>query len=247
MRSAQLTDRLLGLLKDMAAQKPISATTEIPELDTIIGANAESEMTPSEIECTKSNLSLLRLAVYLSGSKFVTSEHVEESFDQLEGWLNSTLKALATDGSNISPLLLETAIFLQSEAPYAPTWRLLHGVLTILDSIKALAQWCSIASKKGSKSAKLPKDRIESLLDLGRKVHQSAQTNILVVKQQVSESGKLGSLIDLVVGGTGTSADGPQLRGELEKTLDTSSLELFCGELMESWDEGLGGVVAVRL
>lgn len=247
MRSAQLADRLLGLLKDMAAQKPISAALEIPELDTIIGANAESELTLSEIECTKSNLSLLQLAVYLSGSKSVTSEQVEKSFDQLESWLNSTLKALATDGSNVSPLLLETAIVLQPEVPYAPTWRLFHGVLTILDSIKALAQLCSIASKKGSKGTKLSKDRVEKLLDLGRTVHQSAQTNILVVKKQLSESGKLGSLIDLVVGGSGTSADGPQLRGEFEKTLDTSALELFCGELMESWDEGLGGVVAVRL
>lgn len=247
MRSAQLTDRLLGLLKDMAAQKPISAAPEIPELDSIIGADAESEMTLSEIECTKSNLSQLRLAVYLSGSKSVTSEHVEESFGQLESWLNSTLEAFAIDWSSVSPLLLETAIFLQSEVPYAPTWRLFHGVLTVLDTTKALAQLCSIASKKGSKGAKLPKDRVENLLDLGRKVYQSAQANILVVKKKLSESGKLGSLIDLVVGGSGTSADGPQLRGELEKTLDTSSLELFCGELMESWDEGLGGVVAVRL
>ncbi|KAL4921271.1 N-acetyltransferase B complex non catalytic subunit-domain-containing protein [Aspergillus aurantiobrunneus] len=246
VRSAQMTDRLLGLLKDMAAQKPIPTAPDIPDLGEIVGGSVESEMTPSEIECTETNLSLLRLAVYLSGSNSVTSEQVDESLRQVEEWLNSKLKALATDENNVSSIVSQTAIFLQPDAPYAPTWRFFHCILSILDSVKALMSLCSIASKKGgAKGAKLPKDRVERILDLGRQVHQGAQANIRALKKQVSESGKLGSLIDLVLGGNGT--DGPQLRDELEKTLDTSSLELFCGELMESWDEGLGGVLAIRV
>ncbi|KAL5003894.1 N-acetyltransferase B complex non catalytic subunit-domain-containing protein [Aspergillus recurvatus] len=245
--SAQMTDRLWGLLKDLAAQKPISAMPEIPKIDNLVGSSAESEMTVPEIECTRTNLSLLRLAVYLSGSKSITSEQVDESLGQLEGWLNSKLEALATDGNCVSPIMSQTAIFLQSDAPYAPTWQFFHGIFTILDSVKGLVSLCSIASKKGSKGAKLPKDRVESLLDLGRKVHQGAHANIRALKEQVSESGKLGSLMDLVVAGKGTGEDGAQLRGELEKTLDTSSLELFCGELMESWDEALGGALAIRM
>ncbi|KAL4873208.1 hypothetical protein BDV12DRAFT_98695 [Aspergillus spectabilis] len=247
VRSAQMTDRLLGLLKDLAAQKPITAAPEISGLDDVLGATAESDMTSSEVECTKTNLSLLKLAVYMSGSKSVTSEQVDESLRQVEEWLNSKLRVLATDGGNVSSLLSETAIFLQSDAPYAPTWRFFHSILSILDTLKALVSLCSTASKKGLKGAKLPKARVESLLDLGRKVHQGALANTRILKKQVSESGKLGSLIDLVVAGSGTGEDSPQLRTELEMTFDTSSLELFCGELMESWDEALGGVIAVRV
>ncbi|KAL3437638.1 N-acetyltransferase B complex non catalytic subunit-domain-containing protein [Aspergillus tetrazonus] len=245
--SAQMIDRLWGLLKDLAAQKPILATPEIPELDNVVGASAESEMTPSEIECTRTNLSLLRLAVYISGSKSVTFEQVDESLGLLEEWLKSKLEALATDGNSISPIMSQTTIFLQSDAPYAPTWRFFHGIFSILDSVKALVSLCSTASRKGSKGAKLPKDRVESLLDLGRKVHQGAHANIRALKKRLSEPGKLGSLMDLVVAGKGIGEDGDQLRGELEKMLDTSSLELFCGELMESWDEALGGMLAVRM
>ncbi|KAL4878518.1 N-acetyltransferase B complex non catalytic subunit-domain-containing protein [Aspergillus karnatakaensis] len=246
VRSAQMTDRLLGLLKDLAAQKPIQTTLEIPELEDLVGVNPESEMTTSEIESTNTNLSLLKLAVYMSGSKSVGSEQVDESLGQIEEWLNSTLEALSTKGSNVSPLISETTIFLQSDAPYAPTWRFFHSIYSILDSLKALMSLCSTASKKG-KGTKLPKDRVESLLELARNVHQDALVNIRILKRQVSESGKLGSLIDLVVAGSGTGDDSSQLRSELEKTLDTSALELFCGDLMESWDEALGGVIGVRL
>ncbi|KAL4944916.1 hypothetical protein BDV06DRAFT_186114 [Aspergillus oleicola] len=247
VKSAQMTDKLLDLLEDMAAQKPISTTPEVPEINTILGASAESEMTSSEIECTKTNLSLLRLAVYLNGSKSVTSEQVQQSLSQTEEWLNSKLKAFGTEETSVSSVMSKTAVFLQLDAPYAPTWRVFHTIFSVLDSVKALVLLCSVASKKGSKVNKLPKDRVESLLDLARKVHQGIQANVRTLKKQVSESGKLGSLIDLVMAGSGTGEDGPQLRGELEKLFDTSSLELFCGELMESWDEALGNVTAVRL
>ncbi|KAL4978030.1 N-acetyltransferase B complex non catalytic subunit-domain-containing protein [Aspergillus desertorum] len=247
VRSAQMTDRLWGLLKDLAAQKPISATPEIPELDNLVGASAESEMTPSEIECTRTNLSLLRLAVHLSGLKSITSGQVDESLGQLEVWLNANLDALTTDGNSVSPLMSQTAISLQSDAPYAPTWQFFHGVFSILDSVKALVSLCSTASRKSLKGAKLPKDRVENLLDLGCRVHQGAHANIRALKKRLSESGKLGSLMDLVVAGRGIGEDGAQLRGELEKTLNTSFLELFCGELMESWDEALGGALATRM
>ncbi|KAL2838147.1 N-acetyltransferase B complex non catalytic subunit-domain-containing protein [Aspergillus pseudodeflectus] len=247
VRSAQLTDKLLGILKDLANQKPISVAPEVPSLDDLVGTSAESDMTIPEIEGTKTNLNLLKLAVYLSGSKSVTTEQVDESLNQVEEWLNSKLKAVEAEGTTVSPLVSETAIFLQSDTPYAPTWRFFHTIYSVLDSVKAAASLFSIASKKGLKNAKLPKDRVASLLETARKVHQSAQGNARALKKHVSESGRLGSLIDLVTAGIGTGEDGPQLRGELEKTLDTSSLELFCGELMESWDEALGGVLAVRL
>ncbi|KAL4950244.1 N-acetyltransferase B complex non catalytic subunit-domain-containing protein [Aspergillus filifer] len=251
VKSAQMTDQLLGLLKDilkdMAAQKPISTTPGVPEINDILGADAESEMTSSEVECTKTNFNLLRLAVYLSESKSVTSEHAEESLSQIEKWLNSQLKTLDAEENKVSSVMSETAVFLQSDAPYAPTWRFFHTIFSVIDSIKALVLLCSVASKKGSKGNKLAKDRVESLLDLSRKIHQGIQANVRTLKKQVSGSGKLGSLIDLVMAGSGTGEDGPQLRGELEKLFDTSALELFCGELMESWDEALGNVTAVRL
>jgi N-terminal acetyltransferase B complex non-catalytic subunit len=242
-----MTDKLLGLLKDLANQKPISVAPEVPSLDDLVGTSTESDMTIPEIEGTKINLNLLKLAVHLSGSKSVTTEQVDESLNQVEEWLNFKLMAVEAEGTSVSRLVSETAIFLQSDTPYAPTWRFFHTIYSILDSVKAAAVLFSIASKKGSKNAKFPKNRVTSMLETARKVHQSAQGNARALKKHISESGKLGSLINLVTAGTGIGEYGSQLRGELEKILDTSSLELFCGELMESWDEALGGVLAVRL
>ncbi|KKK20685.1 hypothetical protein ARAM_000334 [Aspergillus rambellii] len=247
VKSAQMTDKLFGLLKDMAAQKPNLVEPEIPSLEDIVGTSPESDMTPSEVEGARINFHLLRVAVFLSGSKSVTSDQVDQSLSQVEEWLDSSLKDLALGGAAVSPIMSRTAIFLQPEIPYAPTWRFFHNILSILEPVKALLSVCSVALKKGSKNTKLPKDRLETLMGTGRKAHEEIRENIRTLKTHVSEPGKLGSLIDLVITGAGTGEDGPLLQGELEKTLDAASLELFCGELMESWEEGLSGIQTIRL
>ncbi|KAI9368067.1 N-acetyltransferase B complex non catalytic subunit-domain-containing protein [Aspergillus egyptiacus] len=248
VKSSQMTDRLFGLLKDLAFQRPITAVPEVPRFEDLVGENAESELTPSEIDSTRINVSLLKLAVYLTGSKSVTSEQIDESLSQVEVWLDSKLKSFAMDDATVSPVVSETAIFSSSsDVPYAPTWQFFHVIYSSLESLKALVSLCTVATKKGTKGARLPKDRVDNFLDSARKVHQAILANVRALKKQVTESGKLGSLVDLVMTGSSTGEDGPQLRGELEKTFDTSSLELFCGELMESWEEGLAGVLAVRL
>ena len=66
------------------------------------------------------------------------------------------------------------------------------------------------------------------------------------LKELDFSSDELGALIDLVLIGEDDSEDG-QLRTELEATLDSAALELFCGGLMESWEEGLEGIFAVAI
>lgn len=237
MKSSIITDRLFGLLKDLASQKPVSVETALPSLDEILGSDAASEMTLPEIEATKNNMNLLKLASHLGGSKSVTPEEVERCLTQLEEWLDSKLQEIASnDSSKLSPLVSNTAIFLQPGTLSAPSWRFFHESFLILESLRALSQITTIALKKGSK-VKLPKDRLEKLVSSVRLAHDCIRANVRSLK--LSEPGMLSGLIDLVLGGTARDA--------LEKTLDVPALELLCGELMESWEEGLDGMLAVTL
>lgn len=237
MKSSIITDRLFGLLKDLASQKPVSVEAALPSLDEILGSDAASEMTLPEIEATKNNMNLLKLASHLGGSKSVTPEEVERCLTQLEEWLGSKLQEIASnDSSKLSPLVSNTAIFLQPGTLSAPSWRFFHESFYILESLRALSQITTIALKKGSKS-KLPKDRLEKLVSSVRHAHDCVRANVRSLK--LSEPGMLSGLIDLVLGGTARDA--------LEKTLDVPALELLCGELMESWEEGLDGMLAVTL
>jgi N-terminal acetyltransferase B complex non-catalytic subunit len=241
VKSAQLTDQLFDLLKNVAAQRPVSSDFDVPSLDDVLGSDAESEMTAPEIESVKLHLHLLKVAKLLSGSKSVSSEDVDTCLSQMEQWLEFTSKDFALDDAKLSSIMSRTAVFLKLETPSAPSWKYLHETLLVLESLKALSFIYTIASRKGSKTAKLPKDRVEKLARLIGEVYESVRGNIRALKSRISEPGMLGSLVDLVLAG------GQQLRTELEKTLDMPALELLAGELMESWEESLDGALSVKL
>ncbi|XHG00685.1 hypothetical protein AWENTII_004114 [Aspergillus wentii] len=245
VKSTRVTDQLFGNLKNMALQKPV-ASHDLPSLEDLV-SNAETELTAPEIENTKVQLNLLKVTSFMSGSKSVTSEDVDSSLTQVEEWLDSKSKYVSSDDAKLSPIVSGTAIFLHPESPSAPSWKYLHEVFIILESLKAVSQVGSLALKKASKSVKLPKDRVERLVESTRKLHESVRANIRGLKARISEPGTLGTLIDLVMIGTDSDAESKQLQSELEKTLDVPALEMLCGELMESWEEGLDGMLTVTL
>ncbi|GES62553.1 cytoskeleton organization protein [Aspergillus terreus] len=247
VKSARITDRLFGVLKGLSLQKPVPSDLELPRLEDVVDSDATSEMTASEMESVKVNLNLLKVVCYLGGSKSVSSQQAEDCLAEVQDWLESKTKEVAMDDAKISSLASQTGIFLRPDAPIAPTWKTFHALYVALESLKAVASISSIALKKGSKSAKLPKERVERLVNSANQLTESIRANSRVFKSRLSESGVLGALVDLVVAGVGHGEDGPQLRAELDKIFDMSALEMFCGELMESWEEALGGVLGVRL
>ncbi|KAA8649097.1 hypothetical protein EYZ11_000689 [Aspergillus tanneri] len=247
VKSARMVDQLFGMLKDSILQKPMSAEPQLPDLGDLVGSNATSEMTEPEIEGVKVNLNLFTVALFLSGSKSVLLEQVQSCLSQVGEWLDGKSKEYAMRDDQISPAILNTAIFLKSETSFAPSWKSFHSLFTVLESLKAASFISTIATRKGSKATKLPKDQVERLAESTRQVHQSIRENIRALKLRISEPGMLGSLTDLVMGGTDAGDSGSQLGLELGKTLDMSAVEMFCGELMESWEEGLAGLLTVTL
>ncbi|KAE8351475.1 N-acetyltransferase B complex non catalytic subunit-domain-containing protein [Aspergillus coremiiformis] len=245
VKSARVTDQLFSTLKNMAIQRPASFDTDLPNLEDIIGPDAPSEMTSSEIECIKTNLGLLKVISFMNGAKSVTPADVDSCLTQAEEWLSSKSEDLELIGPKISLLVSSTAISLRRHESSAPTWKSFHDLYLILESLKALSLITSIALKKTSKTVKLPKDRVQRLADSTRRVHEIIRANARALKSAISEPGVLGSLIELVM--TGHDEDGTQLRAELDKTFDMAALEMFCGELMESWEEGLDGLLRVSL
>lgn len=244
MKSSRMTDQLFSLLKDMATQKPISVEAALPGIDDLLQSNPGFDMTVPEVDATKNNLNLLKVVYHLAGSKSVIADEIDACLTQIEGWLGSKTQRVALNDSETSPILLDTAIFLKSETPYAPSWRFFHESYLIIESLSAVSQMAIVATKKGSKSAKLPKERVERITSSARRVHDSIQENARKLK---SKPGMLGSLVDLVFAGTAGDKEGQKLRDSLEKTLDVSALEISRGELIESWEEGLDGMLAVTL
>ncbi|KAL2007064.1 hypothetical protein VTN00DRAFT_8502 [Thermoascus crustaceus] len=246
VKFSMVTDRLFTLLKNMAAQKPTGPEADLPTVEELTRSAPESEMTSIEIENSKIHLALLKIASLLSGSKSVPADELDGLLTQVEEYLTSTSQTLTSENGQNPAIFSDTTVSLPPEKPSAlPSWLYLHHSFSVLETLKAISLLVSVSSKKTSKSApKISKDRADRLVTLVRQTHEAVKTNTRTLKSRISEPGVLSALVDLVVVG---GAEGGKLRDELENTLDTAALEVFCGALMESWEEGLDGVLGVSV
>jgi N-terminal acetyltransferase B complex non-catalytic subunit len=220
---------------------------DLPSLGTLSFSETENDQTDAEKESVKIHADLLRVATFMAGSKLTASEQVDAALGRVEEFLESKKKDLTLNGTATSALIASTAVFLEANTPVGPTWKYLHSTFVLLETIKALSQLLTLAVKKGAKSAKLPKERVERLSSLVSEIHELVRSNTRALKQRISASGVLTSLVDLVIQGDQSANSEKEVQDILETTLDPSNVELFCGSLMESWEEALGGVMGVRL
>lgn len=235
------------MLKGISLQKPLTAETDLPSLDTLSLSETENDQTDREKESAKINADLLKVATFMAGSKLASSEQVDAALGRVEEFLEIKKQGLSIHEATLSPLIASTAVYLGADTPVGPTWEYLHSTFVLLETVKALSQLVGLATKKGGKAAKLPKERVERLSTLVSEIYELVRSNTRALKQRVSASGVLSSLVDLVIQGDQSANSEKELQDILETTLDPSNVELFCGSLMESWEEALDGVLGVRL
>ncbi|KAJ5324621.1 Cytoskeleton organization protein (Dec1) [Penicillium atrosanguineum] len=242
MVSARVTDQLFCVLKGITLQKPLTLELDVHELETLSISEAAGDQTVSEKEAAKIHSSLLKAAVFMAGSKTTTPEQADKALVEVEEFLKLKKKDLTLDSTDVSPIISTTAFYL-SDLPTAPTWRFFHVVFTLLETLNALSQLTTLASRKGSKATKLPKERVDRLSTLVAEIFDLVRANTKALKKRVSASGVLSGLVDLVGQGDPTNSYNQELQQTLEATLDGSAVEVFCGSLMESWEDALDGVI----
>lgn len=247
LASARVTDQLFSVLKNIALQRPLTPEMDLPTLKDLSISEDKSDQTEAEKEAARTNSELLKVAMFMAGSKTTTLGQADKALGLLEDYMNSKKKDLALNDAKSSPLMIATGICLQSGTPIAPTWRYLHSIFTLLETVKAMSQLVALASKKASKTAKLPNDRVDRLSTLVGEVFELVRSNTRVLKQRTSASGVLGTLVDLVMQGDSSTKYGEELQAALESAMDGSAVEMFVGSLMESWEEALDGVMGVKL
>ncbi|KAJ5896158.1 uncharacterized protein N7473_005557 [Penicillium subrubescens] len=239
LASARITDQLFSILKGISLQRPLSPEMDLPSLESLSISETENDQTAAEKESVKIHTDLLRVATFMAGSKLTASEQVDAALGRVGDFLESKKKDLTLSETATSQLIASTAVFLEADTPAGPTWKYLHSTFVLLETIKALSQLLALAVKKGAKSAKLPKERVERLSILVSEIYELVRSNTRALKQRVSASGVLTSLVDLVIQGDQSAKSEKEVQDVLETTLDPSNVEVFCGALMESWEEAL--------
>ncbi|KAJ5725716.1 uncharacterized protein N7483_007073 [Penicillium malachiteum] len=244
--TARITDRLFGVLKDIAIQRPLTPETDLPDLSALTLSEA-IDLTEDEQENRKIHSELLKVATFMAGSKNTTAEQVDKALAGVEQWLSQMKAQFLLDDSKISPFSAGRVIYLRDKTPVAPVWGYFHGIFTLLETLKALSLLVASASRKGSKTTKLPKERVDNLAALVPELFELIRSNTRAMKQRLSAPGLLTTLMDITVQGHQDAPHTPELQDVFESVLGEAELELSCASLMESWEEALDGVLSVKL
>lgn len=219
----------------------------MPALGDLSLSQNETDQTDAENDAAKIHAQLFKVALYMAGSKTHTPAQIEAALGEAEGWLKTKRENLTLGDAENSSVIAKTSIEFTAGTPGAPTWEYFHIIWTLVETLKALWIILDLNSRKAAKTAKLPTEQVKRLHILVCEVFEDIRSNTRALKKGLSDSATLSTLIDMVKqGDTADEYDRP-LQEVLEKVMDESALEVFCGELRESWEEALDGVLSARL
>lgn len=202
-------------------------------------------MTPAEKHNAGIHTVLLKAVLLLSDANSIPGQDIDKLLKQAEEWLLQTLPSISSENT-----LDDITISIPSDKKLrVPSWLFFHNNYSIVETVKALWLLLSVAkSKKSPKGGARPsKESVERLSDLVNQVLEAIKTTTKSLRSNVMGSGVLGSMTDLIFQKDSQDEEVSELQKELEESLDSSAVEVFCGELMESWEEALGGIMFLGL
>ncbi|CAG7923447.1 unnamed protein product [Penicillium olsonii] len=247
LSGARITDRLFSVLASIGSQKPVDLSLELPAIGDLSLSEADSDQTVAEIGASKVHLELLKVALFMAGSKTYTTSQIDNALAQMEEWLKSQKQTLALDETKKSVLVDKTTIEFVPGTPAAPTWEYFHAIWTLVETLQATWKVIELDSRKSLKTSKLPVETVRRIEALVLEVFEHVRSNTRALKQGLTETATLSTLIDLVNQGDAGSEYQKPLQDALEGMVDNSALEVFCGELRESWEEALDGVLSAKI
>ena len=88
-------------------------------------------------------------------------------------------------------------------------------------------------------------ERLRQFRDLAERCSRKAFEDAAHLKEQLNAPGVLGQLMDVLLQ-RGDDGGSGQIGSLIEGLCDAGTLENFCGELKESWEDALDGILALR-
>ncbi|EED15274.1 cytoskeleton organisation protein (Dec1), putative [Talaromyces stipitatus ATCC 10500] len=247
-----IIDKIWGLNHQLLSQKPIKPDTALPDIEILDMSDVVDDMTLAERSNAEFHRLLLKATLLLSDSKSVVGQDINKIFNQMEEWVSKTLQSVSDEAD----LFANTTISVSSEGNGKrplPFWQYLHTSILLLETLKVLSSTISLletSSKKLPKSGTKPsKEAVQGLKEAANKLQEQIKSNTRTLRSSVIGSGVLGALTDLIFQQSQVEESNDtnnELANELEQTLDASAVEVFCGELLESWEEALGGVLSIK-
>ena len=195
------------------------------------------EMTEEEAENVVVHKTLARLIIQPRDFAASKQKQIDECFEILETWLKSKSTeplrgCVVTRGISV------------------PTWKYLHASFTALETLQSISLFFSVASRKTTKMSKaltVPKETITKMQALVTSAEVANHKQAKDVKNTLNEPGVLGKLVDVVTGRNEDVEQQSYVGEAVENQCDAARIETFCGEMKESWEDALDGVLACKV
>ncbi|GBF59806.1 N-alpha-acetyltransferase NatB auxiliary subunit [Trichophyton mentagrophytes] len=211
--------------------------------------SAGNELTSAEKMNIQVHHLLLKCLAVFTGESPSDAATVDNTLSKVGAYLEERLKVLVTPDSKTSGTIDLTPN--SNSASPAPSWIFLHEAILLLETLKAILLFISFINKNKSYTSGDGKAKINALKDRVKAVADEVRAQCQGLKIRISSSGMLGHLVDIVhmrpggLTGTEDVESALTLDAEIEALMDSASLELFCGSLMESWEDALDGVISI--
>uniref|UniRef100_A0A093V0Q6 N-alpha-acetyltransferase 25, NatB auxiliary subunit n=1 Tax=Talaromyces marneffei PM1 TaxID=1077442 RepID=A0A093V0Q6_TALMA len=248
-----IIDQIWVLNHQLQSQKPINSDIELPKIENLgLSEKVDDDMTLAEKANAELHRILLTATLLLSDAKSVPGQDINKIFKQMEEWISKTLENVSDGAAIFTSTTIALPASEGNSKRILPSWKYLHSSFLLLETLKVLSSTISLvetSAKKLPKSgAKPSKEVVQSLKEVATKLQEKVKSNTRTLRSNVIGSGVLGALTDLIFlqSQKDLIESSNELAGELEQTLDASGVEVFCGELLESWEEALGGVLSVK-
>ncbi|EFR01693.1 hypothetical protein MGYG_04696 [Nannizzia gypsea CBS 118893] len=242
-----VTDALFSFLT-MVSSKASKSKLGSKHLDFDIDC-AKNQLTSAEKTNVHIHLLLLKCLAILTGESPADSGTVDNTLSKVDSYLEERLKDLITPDFKTNGTIDLTPN--STTASPAPSWVFLHEAILLLETLMAIMLFISFIGKNKPYTSGDGKIKLTALKDRVKAVTNEVKVQCHGLKTRISSSGMLGHLVDIVHmrprgrTETETSEGGRMLDTEIEGLMDSASLELFCGSLMESWENALDGVISI--
>lgn len=202
----------------------------------------QGELTEAEEENFQCHAAVAEAMFVLKQTSVAHQSKLEGHVEAIKQWLKKRQEAVAI------PIRLGDLEI--------PDWKYLHTSFSCLETLHLLTLFITSAStatakkpKGGAGKSKTPtisKESMKELQDLGIAVQDRVHGDARRLKEGLNAPGVLGKLIDIILG---KNSDGirNQIGERIEELCGATALETCCGELKDSWEDALGGILAVKL
>lgn len=221
------------------------------------GDNGTRELTDVELDNLKAHTSLASAIVAMKPPSGPEGSTLNQHISDIEDWLRGRVRSTedAQKGDDDATFKKDTLHFGSSAQILAPSWTWLHRSFSLLETLQAISLFLSTlnpkskpkSTKSKAKAGLIAADTLSTMQNLIQEIETSVHESARKLKRELDAPGMLGRLMDIGLG-RDEGQDEPSPVGKvLEGLVDMTSLEVLCGDMKESWEDALDGILAVKV